>query len=270
MKKLATIILLVLVIVLAGCTGKAETGDETTGGAGTTAPDAVTTLPMTGEDLDGPPDDGITSEKLAEMVTGGEIPADVRELDLSDNYIGDISPLKSLKNLTKLDLSKNYVTILDPLEELTALEWLHVGSQKTQGPYGVTDITPLKGMVKLTYLNLRGQYWLVDISPLKELVSLTELDLSDSSMLRDYSVLAGLTNLIKLNLENQQISDISFLKGLVNLTELNLCLYGSEINDISPIKELKNLKELILPQINDAQKAELATALPDCNILYAN
>ena len=46
------------------------------------------------------------------------------KLDLSDNQISDVSPLKELTNLGKLDLRYNKITDVSPLAGLTNLEAL--------------------------------------------------------------------------------------------------------------------------------------------------
>ena len=60
-----------------------------------------------------------------------------------------------------------------------------------------------------------------DITPLKRLTNLEYLDLS-GNQISDLSPLTDLTNLKYLHLENNQISDLSPLAGLTKLCSLHL------------------------------------------------
>jgi internalin A len=73
----------------------------------------------------------------------------------------------------------------------------------------VSDISPLSGLVNLTYLMLRG------------------------NGISDISALAGMTNLASLYLYGNTISDISSLAGLTKLTYLELM--HNSITDISAL-----------------------------------
>ena len=127
-------------------------------------------------------------------------------LDISDNQISDVSPLKDLTNLRRLDL--------DDLQ--------------------ISDVSPLKDLTNLTYLDLDGNQ-ISDLSPLSTLRNLTELDL-DGNEVSDLSPLSVLTNLIELDLHDNQISDVSPLSTLVNLTVLDL--RNNQISDFSPLAGL--------------------------------
>ena len=78
------------------------------------------------------------------------------------------------------------------------------------------------------------------------------------------------TKLTALDLYNKNLQDydINQLKHMKELRELNLSSNG--ISDISPLKGLTNLTWLFLNsnQISERQKAELRTALPNCQIGY--
>ena len=60
----------------------------------------------------------ITSERLAEMVTIGEIPADVEHLFLSNNQISDIDALSGVEDTMFLDLSDNPITDWSPVSHI--------------------------------------------------------------------------------------------------------------------------------------------------------
>ncbi len=148
------------------------------------------------------------------------------ELDLSNDHISDIEPLKELKNLDRLVLSHNQINDLEPLRGLTSLTSLYLYNNQ------ISDISTLGKLTSLTYLDL------------------------ENNQISDVSTLGELTKLKTLSLENNQISDISTLGKLTSLTYLNL--ENNQISDIEPLKELKNLDRLVLShnQISDISALE--------------
>ena len=177
-------------------------------------------------------------------------------LDLDDDQISDVSPLKDMTNLEWLDLDDNQILDLSPLKDMTKLTYLDLNGNQISDVSALTnmidlteldlddnqisDISPLKDMTELTLLDLHGNE-IVDISPLKTLTKLIELDL-DGNQISDISPLAALTSLMVLDLDENQISDVSPLKDLVNLTVLDL--HDNHISDFSPIAGLiENLVE---------------------------
>lgn len=209
----------------------------------------------------------ITDEELAEMVDSGEIPANVKILNLDKNEISDISPLSGLTNLEELNLSNNSINDLTPLNGLLNLKKL---SLILSG----TDISSLSELTNLTDLYL-GHHQISDLTPLSKLTNLTNLEVvgfSFSSEVRggennvvsaidDLSPLSGLTKLKHLSLIHIVISgDLAPLSELINLETLHLeynkhyefsddedndAYYGLlKPLDISPLKGLANLKEL--------------------------
>ncbi len=160
-------------------------------------------------------------------------------LRLGANYkISDVSPLKELTNLKFLDIDSNRILDVSPLKELTNLTWLDIDDNR------IVDVSPLKELTNLKYLDLDGNR-ISDISPLKELTNLTFLDI-DENEISDISPLKELTNLTVLDIEGNKISDISVLSTLINLTELDL--HNNEIVDISALKNLRKLKILDLSE----------------------
>ena len=74
----------------------------------------------------------------------------LKELDLWDNDIEDLTPLATLTGLRELWLPYNLISDLTPLAGLDKLVQLHVyGNQ-------ITSLEPLRGMTGLNQLNLRG------------------------------------------------------------------------------------------------------------------
>ena len=180
-------------------------------------------------------------------LTGLEFAKNMRNLDVSNNWIEDISVLAGLKNLMTLNLRFTELSDVSFLVDLKNLTTLNLSDNPM-----IEDISVLAGLKNLTTLNLRFTE-LSDVSFLVDLKNLTTLNLSDNPMIEDISVLAGLKNLMTLNLRFTELSDVSFLADLKNLTTLNLS-ENPMIEDVSFLTGLKNLTTLNLsdnPMIED-------------------
>jgi hypothetical protein len=155
----------------------------------------------------------IKGEQYSTSLTDlGNIDNSLQDMELTD---ADIEPLKYMTNLTDLDLQYNIIS----------------------------DVSPLAGLTKLTYLGLTGNWGISDISALSGLKSLKSLGLSSTGV-TDISALAELTSLEGLSLGGTGISDISALAGLINLERL--VLFMSNIDDISALSELTKLEYIWL------------------------
>ena len=171
---------------------------------------------------------------------------------LSAEYasISNLTGLEKATNLTTLDLS--YIVrdfrVVGPSTRTcqAAGEWS--GSIITTfvplSRGGISDISALSGLTKLTTLNLGGNS-ITDISALSGLTKLTTLYLYDN-YIRDISALSGLTKLTHLVLRYNSISDISALSGLTKLTTLDLEGTYSSLSNISALSGLTKLTHLYL------------------------
>ena len=191
-------------------------------------------------------------------------------VDLSNNYISDVSALASLTNVTNLNLSNNYISDISALASLTSLTDLNLYRNK------IETISALTSLSNLTTLDL-GSNEMVDISELIKVLSnipsidalglggnkisnisflsnipnLTKLDLSDNEI-NDIGVLANLPHLNSLMLINNNINNIEVLTSLTNLTELSIEI-DSSAGNWSVLSNLENLTKLELSayEIND-------------------
>lgn len=181
---------------------------------------------------------------------------------------GDILKSDVLK-IDELNLSykEKELKSLDGIENLTNLKSLNLTFS-----YAV-DISPLKDLTKLHYLNLSRNYFILnkDISFLKNLVNLERLDLS-SDGIEDLTPLKNMKNLRVLNLYSNEITDLNPIKDLNQLKEINLSGGSRDgynhIKDISILKDFKDLHNLNI-SFNDVTKSvvdDLQKALPDCNV----
>jgi internalin A len=136
----------------------------------------------------------------------------LKELGLSDNRLGGISPLATLTGLEQLDLSCNHdISDLSPLANLTRLKSLHLQNN------WIITISPLRNLTSLRLLSLWGNE-ITDISALADLAGLTQLYLA-SNEIRDVSPLANLSSLTYLDLRDNQIDDIFPLLDNEGLSE---------------------------------------------------
>ena len=162
-------------------------------------------------------------------LTGIEYAYNLRFLNLSSEYIED-----------KGYVNKNTVTDLSPLIGLTRLTYLNLSHTK------LVDLSTLSGLTNLNTLGLSNNN-ISDITALSALINLTWLGLS-SNNISDISALSGLTNLASLGLNSTNISDVSPLSGLTQLIYLQL--FGNNISDVSPLSELTQLAQLGLDSNN--------------------
>ncbi len=130
----------------------------------------------------------------------------LKELDLKNTRVSDLTPLKGLPNLKKLELQFSKVTDLTPLKGLPNLRFLALGNTK------VSDLTPLKGMPNLQCLYLQNTK-VTDLTPLKGLAELRILNLENTNV-TDLTPLKGLPVLMQLNLRNTNVTDLTPLKGM--------------------------------------------------------
>ena len=151
--------------------------------------------------------------------------ADLRELDLRDNELEDISVLSGLGNLRALDLRSNSIDDISALSGLANLSDLYLRDNR------VEDVSPLSDLANLRSLSLIENA-IVDISPLSDLANLNWLYLNANAIV-DISPLSGLTDLGWLGLDTNAIADISPLSGLANLR-----LVGLKSNAIADISAL--------------------------------
>jgi internalin A len=106
----------------------------------------------------------------------------------------------------------------------------------------ISDITPIKYLTNLTWLNLSGNQ-VSDLTPIKYLTNLTWLNLSDNQV-SDLTPLQSLTNLDTLYLDNNLISKITPLQSLTHLTDLRLT--DNQISNLTSLNYLNNLENLEL------------------------
>lgn len=162
--------------------------------------------------------------------------ATLRELSVCENPVENIAPLSRLLSLERLDISQTQVGDLTPLKPLTKLQQLELNYCE------VSDLSPLGGLTKLRVLGMRG------VSPnnyrfLNGMAQLASLDIGDSGF-KDLSKLPALPALETLALADNPLSSLRGLSKYQSLSALDLS--GTDIVDIGELGELQNLRALDL------------------------
>ena len=158
----------------------------------------------------------------------------LRDLEVDNNRISDISPYRGLKNLVSTSFRDNMVSDISPLAQLVNLDYLAFTNNN------VSDLSPLAGLINLKRLNFLNND-ASDLSPLAGLINLTNLDVAGNNI-SDLAPIAGLINLGSLEFSGSNVSDLSPLAGLVNLQRIRS--WGHSIFDISPLAGLTRLERV--------------------------
>ena len=167
----------------------------------------------------------------------------LRNLSLRGKDIVDISLMASFWNLKELDLSENSISDLTPLSSMRPLDKLFLRSNR------IVDVAPIKSLVGLRELNLSGNQ-IVDVSPLRAASKLERLYLS-TNRVEDLDPISELKNLQKLHLALNSVEDLTPLNSLQRLEELELS--GNRITQLGALSQLKKLRSLFLDdnRLND-------------------
>jgi spore coat protein CotH len=187
---------------------------------------------------------------------------DLHTLDLRDNQITDISPIRDLNKLTYLDISQNPLsdTALSDLSALVNLTYLNLRQTNA------SNLEVLRNLTKLTYLNIHSNTSLESLDFLEDLTNLEELVLQNVFVGDNIDVLASLTKLSRINLQNTGITDLSVIatlmadgalqdKALLGIeADVNISSNPLEIEDYQVLAEywpnIKVRMPMILPSAN--------------------
>jgi internalin A len=175
------------------------------------------------------------SNKEITDITGLEWCLYLTFLDLSDNSVDNINPLRDISTLAELDITNNDMPLLDDDDKGTVnLGVISKLESKTE-PCKITYIAGNRYVITFADLSLEeeirkainklsGTLYGSDIS------HLTVLDASHCGI-SDVSGLEYLTSLTELKLNDNSISNISPLQNLTNLEILDITNNGMEIRD---------------------------------------
>ncbi len=156
--------------------------------------------------------------------------APIRELNLDDTSVADLSPLRDIA-LTKLLLSRT------PVTDLTALRAPGLSDNLREVNFWRTSVT--------------------DFSPLTACASLEVLDAADTSF-ADLAIVRA-CKLRIAQLSNTRVTDISVLAGMP-LTRVSL--NGTAVTDLGLLLQCPTLREIVLPHAaRDVDMLRALTAL---------
>ncbi|HHW93210.1 MAG TPA: protein kinase [Clostridiaceae bacterium] len=124
----------------------------------------------------------------------------LQNLTLTSQSISDLSPLTGMK-LKTINLSDNYVGNLLPLKDMVMLQELDL----CQNP--LKDLTPLSRLLSLESLDI-SQTQVTNLKPLAELTKLETLKLAYCGV-KEIGVLAGLSSLREVDLSHTLVTDLS-------------------------------------------------------------
>lgn len=260
----AAVVVSVIVIVVTlvsgdnGGVSTAQSGSNPSQSKPTTTTTTATTAPK-------PASEPEEADKV--WIAGEYVSVNVKSLDLSDKNLtsADIKNLKYMTSLTRINLSDNYIDDLSVLGKIPTLVEIEADNN------AISDISFAKNLPNLIVLVMNNNN-ITDISPLESCTKLKKLWLCDNAI-KDISALKG-KNMVELGLNNSPIGDISVLNGMNAL--YNLCLYNCGISDISALSSCISLVDLTLSynHISDysplVQLEHLDTVYLDGNIMDSN
>ena len=155
-------------------------------------------------------------------------------------YYRELEEIKKLSNAKKGDFElTGEITTLEDLLVMPNLTELAIYNE-----ISISDISPIFQLKQLNSLTLSGCNLSDEsIKKLGTLIWLSDLNL-DENLISDLSFLKNMSILKSFSAENNMIKDVSVFTSLANLKKLNLS--NNLISDIEPLASLTSLKTLDL------------------------
>ena len=148
------------------------------------------------------------------------------KLDLENNEIADLTPIKDLKLLQSIDLSSNKIESLEALAGLVQSQYLQVSKN------GILDLGPLRGMANLRSL-YAAENKIKSIEPISGLRKMWTLHISGNPI-EDLASLSQLAGLESISLRGCGIKSLEFARALKPSL---LVLTDNPIGDFGPLVE---------------------------------
>lgn len=192
---------------------------------------------------------------VIEVKIGGEMfSINETELDLHNRELtnAQIANLKHMKKLKSLNLSDNYITDLSCLDGLTELESLHFNNNN------VSDISFMRSMKHIKNISAENNS-ISDISVLSDKTELEQVFFGDNYV-TDISPLAGNRGLVSAGFNEAQIGTLDALTDMPKLEMV--CLAGCNLKSIEPLRGCDNLRFVYLGR----NKLDDVSPLAGCNI----
>jgi internalin A len=148
------------------------------------------------------------------------------KLDLENNEIVDLGPIKDLKLLQSIDLASNKIESIEPLSALVNSQYLQLSKN------GISDLAPLKGMTNLRSLYIADNK-IKSIEPISGLRKMWTLNVAGNAI-DDLSPMNQLSGLDSINVKGCGVKSLEFVRGLKpNMLILN----DNPIADFGPFVE---------------------------------
>ena len=189
-------------------------------------------------------------------ISGIEYFTSLEILNLEDNRVEDITPLKSLSDLSWLSLRNNQITNLDDIGfdqlinlNLSYLSLRHnVEDISDDQEIRLSDISLLSNFTSLQTLELRDNH-ISDISPLSDLVNLIYLDISQNPIEdKNFQALGNLNALEYLNLRETDARNLDVISDMNQLEYLNIHS-NTHLDTIEFVSDLTELRTLIAQDV---------------------
>jgi len=149
----------------------------------------------------------------------------IMEIDLENNSITDLAPIRDLKLLQSLNLAGNQIESIKALSELKLLQYLELSRNK------ISDLDPLKSMTNMRSLYL-SENRIKTFSSLSEMKKVWTLHAA-MNPIEDFSAIGDLTWLESLDLSETNLKELGFLKSLNEVKRLSLA--KNKIEDLNQI-----------------------------------
>lgn len=149
-------------------------------------------------------------------------------IDLENNQISDLTPIKDLKLVQSLTLAGNKLESIAPLENYAKLQYLDVARN------AIKDIAPIAKMenMRSLYLSQNQIESLAAVGGLKKLWTLYVA----GNPIADFAPVSQLKWLSSFDAKGCNISDLSFLKPLTELSYVMLA--ENKISDLTVLVEM--------------------------------
>ncbi len=161
--------------------------------------DAITHLPL--ERLSLRHNVNEKEERLTDIRSLAEIET-LEELELRDNQIEELTPLRQLTGLEVLDLGENRFTSIEALADLDQLKELNLRNN------AIESIEPLAQLTDLKYLNIHSNDQIASLAPLAGLVQLETLIMRHVPIRDELFIFEQLTQLQRLNALDTGIEEL--------------------------------------------------------------
>ena len=158
-------------------------------------------------------------------LTGLEHCKALASLELGNNRIKDISPIKDLTRIQLLDLSNNEIEDISPVSGIGAIQYLEISKNK------IKSLEPVSKLERLSSL-YASHNKISDISPVLKLPKLSSLYL-DNNDIESIEGIGALNRVTSFGLRGNRIKDIAPLKG--TRPSSFLFLEDNQVTDLSPL-----------------------------------